>query len=266
MKINNIKLIVVDLDGTLLKDDKSIDNVNIEVIKQLKSQGILFGIASGRGIHTIIENLEKWPISGYVDYVIGSNGSEIYCCDNDEYIDVNHLSNEFIKSFEKKYHDRNFATTIYSGIDLLCNKITETVESNIAIYNMKTILTDFQQFDKSASKLLLISKEEDQSDIYNDLKDNKEYNIFASNNVYLEVVDPNVNKSNGIKIIANKLGINNDNILTFGDAMNDYEMIRDYIGVAMKKSIQEIYDISKYTTDYSNNESGVGNFIKDYIF
>ena len=64
--------------------------------------------------------------------------------------------------------------------------------------------------------------------------------------------------------ICQKYHLKADQVLTFGDELNDYEMIRDFVGVAMANANPAIKKIARYITK-SNNEDGIACFINQYI-
>ena len=74
---DRIKVIVFDLDGTLLNDEKIIPQENVDIIKQLQKAGIAFVIASGRHAHEVFSLLDSCGIKG-IKYVICRDGQHIY--------------------------------------------------------------------------------------------------------------------------------------------------------------------------------------------
>ena len=82
---------------------------------------------------------------------------------------------------------------------------------------------------------------------------------------YTEVTNQNANKWNAIQYLANKLGIQECEIICIGDNINDFEMVKNAgVGIAMKNSALEKQNIADYITD-DNNSDGVGNAIYKYI-
>ena len=90
------------------------------------------------------------------------------------------------------------------------------------------------------------------------------YRGVQSTPILFEFLNPELSKSKGIEKMCQELNLSTDCILTFGDELNDYEMIRDYIGVAMANANPKIKDIAQYTTT-SNNEDGIAVFLENYI-
>ena len=75
--MNKVKLIVCDVDNTLVKKGEPMSEKTKEVLKRLRQEGILFGIASGRPLYQVEGSLRNWNYEG-VDMVIGFNGSSLH--------------------------------------------------------------------------------------------------------------------------------------------------------------------------------------------
>ena len=72
-----IKAIMCDVDGTLLNSQGVVSPYTIEQIKKIKAQGMLFGLATGRDVHSVKKQLNRWGIDGLVDAIVGTGGAEI---------------------------------------------------------------------------------------------------------------------------------------------------------------------------------------------
>ena len=263
--MNKFKAIFTDVDGTLLNSDKLVDENTLKSISKLKDANIKFGISTGRPYNNILMLLDKWKLTNYVDYVIGYNGADVYDINNNKLYSNYYLDELKVKEIYNITKDLDCATIIYDDQLLVSNIEHEFMETHSKKLGYKHICTDLNEYvNKSYAKMLLMSDIGNQEELIKELKGIDGISIFSSSSYLLEVVDNRVNKSFGISIIKNELGLTNEEIVTFGDEANDYEMIRDYYGVAMGNAINKIKDVSKYITD-SNDESGVSNFINKYI-
>ncbi len=82
---------------------------------------------------------------------------------------------------------------------------------------------------------------------------------------YKEIHNNEINKYEGIKLIADREQIENKNIICFGDGLNDVDMIeKSGIGVAMGNALSEIKQMADFTT-LSNNDEGIKNFLEQNI-
>ena len=84
--MKDVKMILCDIDGTLLDDHRKITPATLEAISKLKEHGILFGIATGRSPIAVKQLLGDWGVEAYTDILMGFNGSQYfdYALDKEE--------------------------------------------------------------------------------------------------------------------------------------------------------------------------------------
>jgi Cof subfamily protein (haloacid dehalogenase superfamily) len=93
-----------------------------------------------------------------------------------------------------------------------------------------------------------------------------ETTIFTSKPYFLEILPPNTDKGTALASIARKLNVHREEVMAFGDSMNDEAMIRwAGVGVAMKNGDERIKAIARLVTDRTNNDDGVAHFINEYV-
>ena len=86
------------------------------------------------------------------------------------------------------------------------------------------------------------------------------------NSKTIEILPKGVSKYNSINELANNLNITNNEIMAFGDGLNDVEMIEKCgIGVAMDNALDEVKEKANYVTRKNNNQLGVINFLEEYL-
>jgi Cof subfamily protein (haloacid dehalogenase superfamily) len=93
-----------------------------------------------------------------------------------------------------------------------------------------------------------------------------ELTVFTSKPYYLEILPPETDKGTALANLAAKLGIEQDEVMAFGDSMNDEAMVRwAGCGVAMKNGDERIKEIARLVTERSNDEDGVARVIESYV-
>lgn len=221
---NNIKLVVCDLDGTLLGTDSLLSDDSIKTINKLVNKGIGFAIASGRSKTSVSKIVDQLNISMYT---ICNNGANIY----DEKWDTLHslpMDGEIIGKIVNFLSERNIN---FNGFD----------EENIYVHsrNSNAIVSLERKFfqiialdeiDYYPQMMKLLAKDDPQviSKIKNEmLKEefSKELDITISQPFCLDIVDKNATKGLGIQLLAEKLNISCNEIMAFGDADNDLHML-----------------------------------------
>lgn len=267
MKINNIKLVMSDIDDTLLDSNKVCSPTNAKAIKQLKEHGIKFGIASGRPCELIPRFFKEWDIEGLVDYVVGSNGAELLDVKNNKIYNFNFLSIDIIKEIERKYHDYDMSVCVYHGNELRANKAVEEYNSRLKIHKLEKKIIDFKKdISQEYPKVLGVANEDEVIKVLTNesICKTEDYRCFPSASTLLEFVNPLLSKTFGINEICKLEKISSENVMTFGDTSNDVEMLRDFNGVCMSNGTDDAKSVAKYICG-SNNESGLGKFIFEHL-
>lgn len=268
-KLNNIKLIASDLDGTLLNSNNIVSINNINSIKKARVSGIKFSICTGRNYKGVYDILDLWNIKDEVDYIIASNGGEIFNLKTKKLVETYKLEPQIIKELIEIFKEADVAFTLYDNNYLYASRLDDSVitvskrvKSVVRVIDLNEIL------NKPYFKLLLTfdSKKMDLVQaIYNSNINLKKYKGFKSYNDLFELTHPNTGKEVGIKYLMEELNIKNENVVAFGDNTNDYSMIEYCINsVVMENGSDDVKKIAKYISD-SNDNDGVSKFIEKYI-
>ena len=267
--MSRIKLIMSDIDGTILDKNHQLDSYLIELMPLLKQCNIPFVLASARsplGIAPISKELgiTDCPIACYNGALV-SLGDKIlsqYSIDKSELL----LLHDFLK--------KEFPTVsinVYSGKDWLVNTIDEWVEIEATITGESpkvTSLADFIRDEKTlVHKLLLIDNTDTIQKLQKTLSsiDFPQTDFYLSKDNYLEVTHNQVSKKQALLELANYYQLPLTSIMTLGDNYNDIPMIETAgLGIAMGNAPRDVKTCAKAVTD-SNEQNGVSKAIKLHV-
>ncbi|WP_073507565.1 Cof-type HAD-IIB family hydrolase [Streptobacillus notomytis] len=274
---DKIKLIAIDFDGTFLDDSHFKQDLSyVDKLREKNlSQEIVF--ASGRATAGIVELIKKLKMTDMVRYIIGHNGSEIFdlkenkiiyqeCIDDDvvfniiELLEKNGFNNPLSIHDWNKFYTYNNKKEYEKSIDL---------EQKVNFVDLINI-DDVKDFPKNKIKLMIFTNDkEEQEGIYN-LISKSEFNdkvTQARSAVFLnELTKKGINKAKGLEFLCSKLCIDLKDVLAFGNAENDVDMLLEVgYGFAMKNSEKLLLDKVKRITKYTNNEFGVEREIIDFL-
>lgn len=262
-KLNSIKLVVTDLDGTLLDEKGQLSDENRRIIIKLKEKGIKFVIATGRPYFTLESVVKSWKLDGYIDAIIANNGLELAVI-NGPYFEGSMLKKEWLYEILERYKDLPGNFCLYYDGMLIGQKMDDfmrRVSSKNQIEARIENLATFIQAD--IEKLLFACDPNDMHLIeqFYQQTGEKRFRGFKSQEYLFEFMHPDVNKLEGVRKYCEFIGITLDNVMAFGDNLNDLEMlVGSRIGVAMENGDIKLKEIANYIAP-KNNVSGLAMFI-----
>ena len=212
---------------------------NINSINKFRENGNIFIIATGRTYNSLKKEIDKYNIE--YDYLILNHGSLVIKKDKSTLfhykIDKNILFN--ITNYLSKYKPK---IVMYSYYTEDTNDINNPDISKITIVFQK----DIETFKKVMMDIVK--------------KYNNKLNIYFTQNYEIEIISKETNKSRAIDLLMKKANFKKENIYTIGDSYTDIDMINDYNGSCMEKSI-DILKNNKNIKKYSS----VSVLIKDIL-
>ena len=264
----NIKLVLVDIDGTLLNDQLVVTEETKKAISKLKEHDVLFGIATGRTPYAVRHLVKKWGIAQDCDLIMGFNGGSTLYLKSDELESCYLIKCDYLSEARNDFKDFNVNYGIYDKESYHCQFKDQYADMICERNNLPQIVEDLSVYNGTEMEKMLMMgdpKEIDRAVEY--FKNNIQtdhYKAVRSAPTLLEFINPELSKSKGIDVICQKLGITKENVLTFGDESNDFEMIRDCVGVAMGNAIPKLKEVARYITK-TNNEDGIAVFLNENI-
>ena len=242
------KLLIFDLDGTLLSGKNEITKQSKEAIWKCKKNGYYIAYITGRGTIKTKEFIEGLPCDAYAC----NNGSKIFC--NDILIENNCIEYDCGKKFlENECINKELFIVMepYKYLTYADRKIDN-------MYYYRTNITDLP--NNPIDMISIRNREGINIEKYNTLKFKK------SGAKELMVNSKKATKLNSLKIISNYFGITKDDIISFGDDYSDIEVFENSgKSIAMGNAIKELKDVATYITD-DNNNNGIANFINNMSF
>ncbi|BDV03499.1 MAG: haloacid dehalogenase [Candidatus Hepatoplasma scabrum] len=278
-------LIALDIDRTLIPDQNINSNQpsnhilddEIKILNKLNKKGHKIVIATGRSLKSTEELFKNINLNIILS---NFNGCYISIPKKNKILLETKMDLDILRSIAK---EKILQDIKYN----LIFKYLDHVE--IENFNDQLILEFYNNFDNFKIKKLNIDKvinqpisaymhlkikdNIDTKEILNKLKAkyNNQLNLWywrdkLGDSIILEINNKKYNKWSSILFIANKYKIKKENIITIGDNLNDYEMIKNANhGVAMINGLDEIKEIANHITKYDNNNNGVSDFLSNFF-
>lgn len=243
--MNNIKMIVGDLDDTILNGKKHVSNKMIEVRSRLQNKGVLFTIATARSCDAARQYIEDLS----PDYVISCDGGLIST--RNKILQSNSLSSVQFNKLYSLIRDNN----------------------NIGRISIVSLYRDYknykgeklpQDFDSDIIKVICEIHSDDQLRILQE-KNADLLLSYYDRELWVRFSNKKATKFVALSQLCEISGIQLNQIMAFGDDFNDIEMIRNCgIGVAVSNAIQPVKDVADYIAK-DNESDGVADFIAQFF-
>lgn len=266
-----IKMIVSDMDGTLLNSNLEISKENLDAIKAVREKGIRFCIATGRPEQLLKEYIKPLQME---DPMIMYNGSVIGHPFQEEKLYELKLETDVARDIIEFCEANDVIYMPYTK-DKIISKPNYRVdffeERNKSLpENLRTVFEDIRDIEEilnnSINKILIIEQDTDKSNsIMEKLKDYKDLEIATSQKGFIDINPGGASKGKALQVLAKHFGVSMDEIVVFGDQDNDVSMLEIAgASVSMLNSSNNAKAAAKYSTD-SNNNSGVAKWIRENI-
>ena len=256
MKLSQVKLVVSDMDGTLLNNQGEVSQNFFNLFEALKKENIHFVAASGRQYFSITDKLNG--ITNDIT-IIAENGAITKQQGKDLLL---------IKIPKEEIKDLILLLRSFDDIEIvLCGKKSAYIETeNESFINFfKEFYTKYKQVEDLTAidnddflKIAVYCKHGSEEQLYPHVKHlETNYKVKVSGQVWLDISHQNANKGFALSQLQNNLGITTEETMVFGDYNNDLEMIeRSYFSYAMENAHPNVKKAARFITK-SNNEAGV---------
>ena len=263
------KLLVLDVDGTLLNDEREISKRTLAVLLKVQQMGVRIVLASGRPTYGLMPLAKTLELGNYGGVVLSYNGCQIIKAQNGEILFERRINPEMLPYLEKKARKNGFAIFTYHDDTLITDSPdNEYIKNEALLNNLKIIREDefSTAIDFAPCKCMLVS---DKEKALIGLEQHWEKRLagtldaFRSEPYFLEVVPCGVNKANTLGALLEHLGVTREEVIAVG--VCDVTMLQlAGMGVAMGHSQDSVKVCADYVTA-SNEEDGVALAVEKLI-
>ncbi len=264
----SIKLVVSDIDGTLVNSEKELLPQTKNAIDRFIEKGGIFAIASGRpnkGIERYINELDLCNRGGYI---ISYNGSRITDLSTGRVVYQKNIEVGQVKEIIDIADSLGVPLTTYKDDIAVTQKANDKYfELEVSINKLEVKRTDnlLEEIKYPVPKFLITGEpkalEKAEKEMSERLKD---VTVFRSEPFFLEITPKNMDKGVALRELGKYLKLDKSEIMACGDGYNDVALVKSAgIGVAMKNAQRPVLETADYITD-SNENDGVGKAIEKF--
>ena len=268
-----IKLVLIDIDGTLVRDDKTLPAENEEAIKEALQSGVLVTLVTGRNYGAAKEIIDKLQLD--VPVVL-QNGAFIYRPYSGEVIRKVGLTGDVAKRVIHLCRQEGTFYILYR--DFLMQKdmlIDQDYDGPFSMYLKRNAVRldrveDVTSFiPGEVAEVALLGNEDRILRVLRQLGDGDNFTVIKSltreDEAFYEIFGPKVGKGEALNYLCQHFGVSPEEVMFIGDAYNDID-IMPLVGfpVAMGNAVEEVKKFAKAVTK-SNNEGGVAWAIRHFV-
>ena len=257
--MTNYKVLFLDIDGTLLRPDDTIEDSTKEAISQVQAKGVEVFLATGRPLHEIDELGKELNIQSFIGY----NGAYAIFKGKDLY--QKPMNSSTVKKFLEIAKENHHEVVLYTNSK---NVFTNIEAVSIIDFMHKFHLHKNELYSPSVNStvlgMTLVNLKKDDPSLYQKNVDGihlSQVNVDGMRHCY-DVIQDSVNKGFGVQVVLERLGIDKESSIAFGDGMNDKEMLQNVgAGFAMGNGHPDLFQYAKHKTT-EVTDSGIFNGLK----
>ncbi len=272
----SIKLICIDMDGTLLDNNHQVSEDNKKALIEAKEKGIIIALTTGRlftsaKYYSDLIGIDAPIISSNGAYIKDKNSSKVLYenpLSLDESLEIYNISKKYSFNAYFNTHDTAISTTEFKenhAYKITNKNIPE--EDKIKFIVSKDLTDTLIKLEGDILKFIAVDNKDNSEEILkakNEFISLNKYEVVISGPNNFEVMKKGTSKGNAVKYLSEMLNINKDEIMCIGDSENDLSMIRYAgIGVCMGNGLDLLKKEAQYITD-TNVNSGVAKAIRKF--
>ncbi|MGG2063341.1 Cof-type HAD-IIB family hydrolase [Bacillus sp. S14(2024)] len=263
------KMIVLDLDDTLLRDDHTISPRTKEALMKAQERGVKVVLASGRPTFAMWAVAKELNLEEYGSFILSFNGAKIINCKTNKELFSSTLSPEIVHNLYKTSQNEDVWIHTYIGDDIVTEENNEYTEVEAHITGMPIIEVDsfVDAVKEPVVKVLMMEAPERLVEVEKKLQQELEdqLSVMRSKPFFLEFTEAGVTKGTSLNQLIQKLSIKREEVIAMGDSYNDLAMIEFAgLGVAMGNAPDDIKAIANYVTDTNMND-GVAKVVEQFV-
>lgn len=267
-----IKLIAIDMDGTLLNSQKKIPSENIKAIQQASQSGVKIVLCTGRPKSGIVPYFEELGLTEE-EYIIMNNGCSLYKTKDWQLLNYAEVSNDeldYLSQAIREYPQICLTVTGEKHYYAVSAEVPDLVQYDAGLVFDEAVPTTLEAL-KNSSEVFFQAMFMGEPHVIDPFQAEQElqlaenFSVVRSQDYIFEAMPKGYTKASTLQKLTEELGYTSEEVMAIGDAANDLEMLAfAYHSVAMGNASTIIQEKCRYVTS-SNDQAGVAKAIYDYV-
>ena len=271
MARSNIRVLALDLDGTLTNDEKIVTPRTRAALDAAAAQGVTIVLASGRPTAGIMPLAKELGLDKKGGCILSYNGGAIIDCATGETLYRKQLDAKYVPQLCSFAREQGVAIVTYNKQGV----VSENPEDEWALKECFTCKLPMQKVEDLAAYVdypickMLITVDPARRDAVCEAGKAQfegRIDLYPSSPFFIEAVPLGVAKDGSLAALLERMGLGRENLMACGDGLNDRSMIEFAgVGVAMQNAEPPVKDCADYVTEADNNHDGVAEAVEKFI-
>ena len=268
--MNNYKMIVLDLDGTLTNRDKVITPRTLRALMEAQKRGKKVVLASGRPTYGVMPLAEQLELEKYGGFILSFNGGIIMDCSTREIVFQKRLPVESNQRIVNLAQEEGVDILTYQDAWIITNNPANQyakIESAINHLKLKKIENLGEYMNFAVPKFIMLDDGDYLATVEGKVKAalGKNFSVYRSEPFFLEILPKGIDKAQSLDQLLHALGMDREEMIACGDGYNDLSMIQFAgLGVSMANAVLPVRNAADYVT-LSNNDDGVAQVVEKFL-
>ncbi len=250
------KLLVVDIDGTLLDKNDNISEIDIEALAKAGEAGIRVSLSTGRVVQASLRFINRMALDGYHMFF---DGALVYNPEKDDEVYVEPIGQELVRQMIEYARRVGLDFDLYSATRFFAERETWATDIRRDFFKLVPTIVDFKeiwQAERVIKGTLVVASDEEKAkarDFVSHFKDNLHFSWTGTPAYpgidFINIVARDVSKGKALEALASFLGIDLTEVMAIGDGVNDISLLTTAgLGVAMDNASDELKAVADYVT------------------
>jgi len=266
MGYSDIRLVALDLDGTLLNEHKQIHEQDIKIIQEIMSKGVLVTLASARPLCSMLPYAQQLGIK---IPIISLSGSYVSDMQESKILLEKTIDLAAFREMVMVFEEKDYYIKAYSKSRLFVQEDDEVTQRYSNVFKVPYTAVGKKQLrslDMSLLRLAIFDEPSRIEEARGILGEWSNYfKVIRDTDRGLEIVESTVSKGTALKSLCQKFNISLEQVMAIGNEGSDLAMIQSAgLGIAMGNACKELKEHADHVTK-ENTECGVGVAIQQYV-
>jgi Cof subfamily protein (haloacid dehalogenase superfamily) len=269
---NKYRLLVVDIDGTLLDVNNRISDIDKQALKEVVDSGTRVSLSTGRVVQASLRFLEQLELKGYHMFF---DGALVYSPEKDEEVYVDPISADIIGEMIEYSRKIQLDFDLYSITQFFAERESRATDIRRDFFKLDATIVDFREIqnkERFIKGTLVVSsaKEKQKARDFVEHFNNKLNFSWTKTPAYpdidfINIIANDVSKGKALKALTSFMGISLNEVAAIGDGMNDIPLLTSSgLAIAMANAPDEVKTIADHVT-LDVDHQGVAEAVRKYI-